>query len=83
MKDVLIKVDVFFVFQLLASLVGMFESDTQIYSLTERYLFIPARSSKIDWLTHSQTKVGLVMIVFRPPMASLYFVGRVVFTFYH
>ena len=44
--------------RLLASLVGMFETDTQIYSLTERYLFIPAGGSDIDWLTHPQTRNG-------------------------
>ena len=39
-------------------MIGMFESDTQIYSLTERYLFIPAGGSKINWLTHPQTRVS-------------------------
>ncbi|XP_028409635.1 hapless 2-like [Dendronephthya gigantea] len=44
--------------RLLASMIGMFESDTQIYSLTERYLFIPAGGSKINWLSHPQTRNG-------------------------
>ena len=48
----------------------MFETNTQIYSLTERYLFIPAGGSDIDWVTHPQTKVNsndftLFLLIFR------------------
>ena len=42
----------------------MFETDTQIYSLTERYLFIPAGGSDIDWLTHPQTRVNFKLFYF-------------------
>jgi hypothetical protein len=52
-------------------MVGMFETDTQIYSLTERYLFIPTGGSDVNWLTHPQTRVNFKLLNF--PLEKVYF----------